>query len=163
MIFLYTDHETERERKKAKVCLLSAGGILLAALTACVVLCFHVRTGNESRLFKLTVALFTLAGWTAILLYSLGYKPAQAEYRHREHILKGESQAYEGVLTVSGGAFRIPKSITVKKAAIATGEETVRLNLDASLAGRMPPDGTKVRVLTVRQYITAFEVCDEKD
>ena len=36
------------------------------------------------------------------------------------------------------------------------------LSLNARLARRMPPDGTRVRVRTVRRYITAFEVCDEE-
>ena len=65
---------------------------------------------------------------------------------------------YEGELRVAPGAFRIPRSITVRKASVRQGEETVSLSIDASLARCLPPDGTWVRVKAVRKYITAFEV-----
>ena len=74
-------------------------------------------------------------------------------------ILADETEVeYEGVLRLSHGTFQIPKSIAVRKVNIRQEEETVSLNIDARLARRLPLDGTSVRVMTVRKYITAFEV-----
>ena len=56
----------------------------------------------------------------------------------------------------------LPRSIAVRRALLTENGETTALSLNARLARRMPPDGTRVRVRTVRRYITAFEVCDEE-
>ena len=37
-------------------------------------------------------------------------------------------------------------------------EEPRKLNIDARLVKKLPPDGTRVRVRTVRKFITAIEV-----
>lgn len=163
MVSLYSHEEKNRMKKRAVICLATACAVLGAALIACVVLCTKVRTGNAEKLLYWVIGLFTLAGWFFILMIGLGYRPFQAEYRHMEGILNGPEEMDEGRLTVSPVSFRIPKSIVIRKAALTNGEETRTLNVDARLAKMLPKNGSRVRVKTVRKYITAAEACDEND
>ena len=161
MVSLYSKDEKNRMKKRAMLFLMIACAVLGGALIACIVLCTQVRTANAERLLYWSIGLFTAAGWFFILMISLGYKPFQAEYRHMEGILNGAEESWEGRLTVSPVSFRIPKSIVIRKVTLTDGEEKVTLNVDARFAKSLPQDGSRVRVKTVRKYITAVEACDE--
>lgn len=163
MIVLYHQEDARRMGVRAKAGRAAAGGILAAALIACVALCCQVRTGNAQTLYRWVVALFTLAGWGAILLTRFLIRPCQAEYQHMTSILSGEAEILEGKLTVAPESFQVPRSIRVRKAHLTSGEESCTLNVDDRLAAQLPPDGTHVRLQAVRRYITAVEVCHEDD
>ena len=159
MTVLYTAEEMERQKRRAKWSGAAAWTALALGWLACAVLCFFVRTGNAKDMLLLIIGLATVSGWVFILLRQMVYVPAHAEAHHMAGILADENkEEFEGVLRLSPGGFQIPKSIIVKKAYIQQGEESVTLNVDASLARRLPPEGALVRVETVRKYITAFEV-----
>lgn len=158
MTELYGRKETRRFRRLA---LLSGGlsaAILAGGLAACVALCCQVNTLNAARLEKTVVTVSVLTGWTALPLFFLAYRPARAEYRHMDGILRGEQAEFSGVLTVAPGEIALPRSISVKKAVLEENGKEVPLTLNARMARRMPPNGTRVRVTAVRRYITAFEV-----
>ena len=158
---LYTTHESQIMKNRARVTLLAALAFLCGGMILCVSLCGQVRTGNEKQMFLRVVTAFTLAGWCAILLLRLGYAPARAECRHALHLAAGEAKEYQGVIRVSPQAFKIPRSIYVQKAVLQQEDDAVTLHVNARLAHRLPPDGTSIRVQTVKQFITAYEVCDE--
>ena len=163
MTELYHPEEEKRLSRLAACSLAAAVGILAGALILCVGLCFRVNTGNAGWMLRKAVVCSTLGGWIAMALYFWVYRPSRAESRHMAGILAGEKQEYRGYLTVDSAERQLPCSISVRRAALENGGETVHLILDARLARRLPPSGAFVRVAAVRKYITAYEVCDEKD
>ena len=160
MIFFYSQAEALRVERRAKISLYVSFALVLSALIACVVLCTRVNTGNAAAMLYTVIGVFTLAGWVAILLLRLVYFPSAAAGRHMKSILGGEEEEGEGSLSLSPAAFQIPKGILARKVSLAVeGEEEPRkLNIDARLVKKLPPNGTRVRVRTVRKFITAIEV-----
>lgn len=161
MISLYSQDEAVRMEKRARRGLISVCALLGAALAVCIVLCTRVRTGNAEKMLYAVIGVSSLAGWAAILLFSLLYLPSRAEYMHMKHMLSGEPEEYEGRIRISPAVIQIPRSILVRKVFLTDGEETRTLYLDHRLIRRMPENGTPVRVQTVKKYITAWEALDE--
>ena len=151
----------ERHRRRAAWSGAAAWGALALGWLACAALCFFVNTANARRMLFGVIGLATVSGWVFILLRQMVYLPAHAEANHIAGIIAEETTEYEGVLRLSPGAFQIPRSIAVRRATLTNGEESVTLSIDAALARRLPPDGSLVRVQTVRKYITGYEVLHE--
>ncbi len=161
MTQLYTSDEIIRMKKKKRCLMTAAASILAAALLACTVLCFHVTGANATRLFALVAALFTLAGWTAIVLVNVFALPAGAWAKHAEGILACSGEEMTGVISSPEQVLRIPKSIWIRKVSLDCGEQQVLLSLPAAKARLLPPAGSTVRVMTARKYIVSFEVLHE--
>ena len=161
MTNFYSKEEMERHHRRAAWSGAAAWAALALGWLACGVLCFFVNTANARRMLFGVIGLATVSGWVFILLRQMVYLPAHAEANHIAGIITEESTDYEGVLRLSPGAFQIPKSILVRRATLTNGEESVTLSIDAALARRLPPDGSLVRVQTVRKYITGYEVLHE--
>lgn len=157
MEHLYTHAESQRWKRRAALTMGISAGAVALALAVCILLCTAVNTANARTLLLCCVALFTLAGWAAILLLFFVYAPARAQAEHIFGMLNGETQVFEGTLTLHRETFRIPKSITVRKATLHTDEGPVSLNVSAALAHRLPTD-RRLRLETVRRYIAAYEV-----
>ena len=161
MTRFYSKEEMERYRRRAVWSGAAAWGALALGWLACAVLCFFVNTANARRMLIWMIGLSTVSGWAFILLRQLVYAPAHADASHMAGILADEAEKteeFEGLLRLSPGAFQIPKSIAVRRATLTNSEESTSLTVDASLARRLPPDGSRVRVQTVRKYITGYEV-----
>ena len=158
MTNFYSKEEMERHRRRAAWSGAAAWGALALGWLACGVLCFFVNTANAQRMLYGVIGLATVSGWVFILLRQMVYLPAHAEANHIAGIITEESTDYEGVLRLSPGAFQIPKSILVRRATLTNDEESVTLSIDAAFARRLPPDGSFLRVQTVRKYITGYEV-----
>lgn len=160
MIFFYSQADILRVDRRAKISLYLSFALLALAMLACIVLCMQVNTGNAEQMLYTVIGLFTLAGWIAILLLRLIYFPSTAVCRHMKSIFGGEEEELEGRLSLSPAAFQIPKGILARKISLAVeGEEEPRkLNIDDRLVKKLPSDGTRVRVRTVRKFITAIEV-----
>ena len=154
MISLYSQADALRMDRRAKVSLYVSIGLLLSALIICIVLCAQVNTGNAERM------LYTVIGWIAILLLRLIYFPSAAVCRHMKSIIGGAEEELEGFLSLSPAPFQIPKGILARKVSLAVEgeEETRKLNINDRFVKKLPPDGTRVRVRTVRKFITAIEV-----
>lgn len=161
MTNFYSREEMERHRRRAAWSGAAAWGALALGWLACAVLCFFVNTANARRMLFGVIGLATVSGWVFILLRQMVYLPAHAEANHIAGIIAEEAAEYEGVLRLSPGAFQIPRSIAVRRATLTNGEESVTLSIDAALARRLPPDGSLLRVQTVRKYITGYEVLHE--
>ena len=161
MTNFYSREEMERHRRRAAWSGAAAWGALALGWLACAALCFFVNTANARRMLFGVIGLATVSGWVFILLRQMVYLPAHAEANHIAGIIAEETTEYEGVLRLSPGAFQIPRSIAVRRATLTNGEESVTLSIDAALARRLPPDGSLVRVQTVRKYITGYEVLHE--
>ena len=161
MTNFYSKEEMERHRRRAAWSGAAAWGALALGWLACGVLCFFVNTANAGRMLFGVIGMATVSGWVFILLRQMVYLPAHAEANHIAGIITEESTDYEGVLRLSPGAFQIPKSILVRRATLTNDEESVTLSIDAAFARRLPPDGSFLRVQTVRKYITGYEVLHE--
>lgn len=157
MKHLYTPEEARRWKARASRTKAFSIGALALALAVCILLCTRVTTANAQTLLLWAIALFTLAGWTAILLMYLVYAPARAQAVHIGGMVSAEAECAEGVLTLLKETFPIPKSITVRKATLQTAEGPVSLSVSAALARQLPV-GVPLRVMTVRRFITAYEV-----
>jgi len=160
---LYSGTILAQFQTRAKRC---AGAILALAglcLASCIYLCSCVRTGNAAALLVCVVALSTLAGWAAMCLLVFVYAPARAQSGHIAGILKEETAQHEGEIFLRREKLHIPQSIDICKVRLISGEEEIRLNVNARFAHELPPDGTRVRVTTARKFITAFEVAHEKE
>lgn len=158
MKHLYTREEALRWRRRASLSLGISIAAVTLALTVCIILCTQVSTANAQTLLLSVIVLFTLAGWTAILLLYFSYAPAKAQAEHIRGMLAEEPQPCEGVLTLHRETFRIPKSVTVRKATLLTDDGPVSLSVSAGLARMLPRNSVRVRVWTVRRFITAYEV-----
>lgn len=161
MTKFYSQKEMERHRRRAAWSGAAAWGALALGWLASAALCFFVNTANAQRMLFWVIGLATVSGWVFILLRQMVHSPAYAEASHTAGILADETEKteeYEGTLRLSPGAFQIPKSIAVRRATLINGEESVTLSIDAAYARRLPPDGSFLRVQTVRKYITGYEV-----
>jgi len=157
MTRLYTLKEAKRWKQRAALMLALATGLVALALIVCIALCTQVNTGNAQSLLSATITLFTLAGWTAILLGYFGYLPARAQAEHIGGMTTGTEEELEGVLTLLPETFRIPKSVTVRRATLDTPQGPVSLSVSAALS-RQLPTGVPLRVLTVRRFVAGYEV-----
>lgn len=156
---LYTPQAAQHWQHRAKTSLWLSLGLMAAALAVCILLCTRLTTANTQTLLLTDIILFTLAGWICMLVLYFVYAPAKAQATHMAGMLTAEPEIYEGVLTLHRESFHIPKSITVRKASLHTGEDALTLNVSASLS-RQLPQGKRLRVWTVRKYITAYEVLE---
>lgn len=159
MEMLYTPAAAARWEKRAQRSLWAMVITGAAALLGCIIMCTQVCTANAQPLLLAVIGLSTLAGWAVILLLSFAYLPARRQADHMRSMLEEETEAFEGMLTLSPMHFAIPRSIVIRKAAIRLEgeEEPVSLSVNAALADRLPRNGVCVRVLTARRYIIAVE------
>ena len=138
---------------------------ILAVLTPAVftVLCLLTRTGNARVMHGAMLAATAILGGAAIAVYTLQLRPARQERKHLEMLRKEQKTLMEGRLEVTVESFRIPKSVRVRRVILASGKEDERpalLNVDERWVGRMPPDGSKVRLAAVHSYIAGAEICE---
>lgn len=156
---LYTLQAAQHWQRRAKTSLWLSLGLMAAATAVCILLCTRLTTANTQKLLLTDIVLFTLAGWVSMLVLYFFYAPAKAQATHMAGMLAAEPETHEGALTLHRETFRIPKSITVRKASLHTSEGDLTLNVSASLA-RQLPQGKRLRVWAVRKYITAYEVLE---
>lgn len=157
MIRLYSHEAACRFQRRARASLGLSLGLMGTALAVCIFLCTRLTTANAQTLLFATIALFTLAGWAAMLVLYFVYGPARAQASHMLGMLSAQEESYEGTLELTRDTFRIPRSITVCKACMHTQAGSISLNISAGLA-RQLPRGKRLRVWAVRRYITAYEV-----
>ena len=155
-----TDEEWNRVESREKRYLLVFR--ILACMTPAVfvLLCLLIRTGNARVMHGVMLTVTAVLGSAGVIVYTLFLQPARQERNHLEMLRNGEKTYREGLLTVSGQGFRIPKSVRVRPVVLETGNEEERpalLNVDERWIGRMPPDGTTVRVAEVNGYIAGVE------
>ena len=159
---LYTPEEAAAVRARAKRLKNVLWILALTGLVICVVLCCLVNTANESAVRIAVTAVSAVFGWAVILVWALGYAPAKAVHTHMEGVLGGEREVFSGALSLEEGVWHIPKSIWIRKVNLTDGEGNVqKLSILAEKAGALPPEGTEVRVETVRKYILTVEVLHE--
>ena len=145
-----------RSRRSTLVFRLFAAAMLLAFVTMCLL----TRTANARIMFIVMLASMIPAGIICILLYCLRVRPDRAAVKHTRMLLDGETETAEGEFLYAGGPVQIPGSVRVLPVILRNGEESRRLHLDETLAGRMPAEGTRIRVQTVSRYITGAEAMD---
>lgn len=155
---LYTAEEAQRWKRRSSFAIAASAGVAALALAICIVLCTQVSTANAQTLLLCVIALSTIAGWTGILLFFFVHAPAKAHAEHIRGMLSEEPELHEGILTLHRDSFCIPNSITVRRATLLTDDGSLSLNVSAGLAKNLPGGGARLRVGTVRRFITAYEV-----
>ena len=158
MIRLYTPESARRWKRRAALLMSLALGLVALALVINIILCTKITTANAQTLQGVCIGLFTLAGWSCILLLYFAYTPAKAQAVHMAGMFSAPSETFEGTLTIHKDSFRIPRSVTVRKATLETADGPLSLSVCAALVPRLPGNGTRVRLTTVRKYITGYEV-----
>ncbi len=117
---LYSREALSRLRRNNGRWTAAVAALAGAALLACVVLCFCVRTRNASAMLLRIIAVSTLGGWAVIALWLNVVLPGRREAEHEAHMLDGPSEFDEGVVTVSRELLRIPKSARLLLRSCAT-------------------------------------------
>lgn len=160
MTFLYSPEKLKRTERREKTGRALVWGLSFVFLAACVFFCLNTRMGNEREMMTAAVVLSVLGGWTVMGIAFFYWLPARAEYRHMQGILEGQEEEAEGVLRRTDSWFSIPRSVTVRRILLTQDGGELALQADAPLCRLLPPDGTRVRVRTVRRFITAWEAYD---
>ena len=160
MISFLNEQAVRESREKARRATLLWGGLGAGMGVLLAVLCLLTRTGNVRTMLAAAWAGLILPGLGWIALWMFRTEPARAEARHLEGLAEGTPESREGILSFTGDSFRIPKSVRVRKIRLETAEDVLSLNLNERLWRRMPPDGSRVRVQTVRKFITGLEVLE---
>lgn len=156
MISLISPQELDRTRRQVRrytAALYILCGLGLAVFTA---LCLLTRTGNAAAMLRAGCASLVLSGWICIVFFLCALQPARRKQTHLEGLLNREPDRLEGRFFLTGDAFQIPKSVRVRKVRLETGKESLLLNLDEEKLSLAPPDGTEVRLETVRKFITGI-------
>lgn len=157
--------ELTKQKKRARAGAWIFRAAAAGTLVFFIVLCLVIRTANARTVTRTMLAGTTLLGWLCIGLYMLRVRPDRARAQHTEMLLEGKAEDYEGILRLADRTVQVPKSILIRRVTLE-GEtpanpteepEKKRLNLDEHLAGRMPPEGSRVRVRAVNDYITGLE------
>ncbi len=130
------------------------------ALVFFVTVCLVTRTGNARAMLYLAMAGTILAGWGMIVLWMFCIEPTRAEQKHLAGLAELEPEIREGRFSMTSDVFRIPRSVRIRKVRLETENETLSLNINERLTGRMPPDDSLVRAETVRKFITGLEVLE---
>ncbi len=159
---LYSARELRRWQKRAGRFLIAAVFAAVYGLAVCIGLCGRVNTATAEILLYAVIGLSVLAGWAVILIVAFGYLPAKAEVIHREGMLAEPAEEVCGVLTVEKQKWKIPHSIAFCKASLANGEEKHACQVDVKLLRQLPQNGTRVRAVIRRRFITAWEVQHEE-
>lgn len=162
-------NDLTKQETRARACTWIFRAAAAGTLILYIILCLIIRTANAQAVTWTMIISMTLLGWFCIGFYMHAVRPARARAEHLKMLLSGKTEEYEGVLRLSGLSVQVPKSIRIRRIALE-GEpgpnpteepERKRLNLDEDLMGRMPPDGSRVRVRAVNEYLTGVEVLAE--
>ena len=157
---LYSEKQTACKNRKLLLWRILLPLFSIAALAVCACIVLHTKTGNAARSFWSCLSVFTLGGWFVILVRMLRLLPIKRVIAHEKGILNSiESPAeHIGVLTRAGVWFTLPSSITLMKLVLLTDDgEKVNLSVEKSRMKLLPKDGTRVKVASVRGFITEVE------
>ena len=160
---LYSPEALERVRRRNRLWTAALLFFSLAALAVCVSLCLRATTLTADFTEKRVVILSTLCGWTVIALWLELVLPWRREAVHMAHMLSGERECAEGVLTVTDELLRIPHSAPLLRAELRSGEQLHSLTVSPRRAKLLGETPRRVRVWTVFGCIVAWEALDEGD
>lgn len=157
---LYTEKQTARRARAVMLWRVSLLALCALSIFALIGVILRVGTGNAVASFWACLILFTLTGWIVILARELILLPMKRVIAHERGILRSREspEAHIGVLTRAGMWFTLPASITLMKLTLITENgENVRLSVEKSRLKLLPKDGTRVKVVSVRGFITEVE------
>ena len=160
---LYAPEALERLRRKNRIWTVILAALACAALAACIILCATLETLNAQAVQRRIIAVSTLGGWLIIALWLNVVLPNRREAAHQAHMLEGERETDEGVLTVTGELQRIPKSAPLLRAELRSGERLRRISVSPKKAAMLGATPRRMKVWLVFGCIVAWEAEDERD
>ena len=131
---LYSRAALDRLRQKNRRWMIVLAALACAVLIACVVLCAMVGTLNAASMQRRIVSVSTLGGWLVLALWLNAALPSRREAVHQAHMLEGERETDEGVLTVTRELQRIPKSAPLLRAELRDGERVRHISVSPKKA-----------------------------
>ncbi len=160
---LYAPEALERLRRKNRIWTAALAALACAVLIACAVLSAMAGTLNAQAMQRRIVAVSTLGGWLVIALWLNVALPNRREAAHQAHMLDGEREADEGILTVTKELQRIPKSAPLLRAELRSGERVRRVSVSPKKAAMLGPTPRRMKVWLVYGCVVAWEAEDERD
>ena len=154
---LYTPAALARLRRYNRIWTLTVAALACAALAVCVVLCARIGTLNAKAMQWRIIAVSTLGGWLVIALWWNLLLPRRREAVHQQHMLEGEREADEGVLTVTKELHIVPKSAPLLRAELRRGQGVRRIFVSPRKAAALRAATGEVRVWTVYGCVVAWE------
>ena len=156
---LYTAGALERLRRKNRIWMIVLAALGCAALAACVVMCALTGTRSAAAMQWRIAAVGTLGGWLALFLWLNVVRPGRREATHQAHMLDGERETDEGVVTVIGELLDIPKSAPMLRAELRNGERVRRITVSPKKAAMLGSTPRRMKVWLVYGCIAAWEPC----
>ncbi len=160
---LYSRETLERLARKNRIRTAVTAALACAVLVVCVVLCAGIRTLNAEEMHKRIVAVSALGGWIVLALWLNAALAGRREEEHQRHMLDGERECDEGVVTVTEQLLRIPKSAPLLRAELRDGERIRRLSVSPKKAALLGPTPRRMRIWTVFGSIVAWAPCSGGD
>ena len=160
---LYTPEALALLRRKNRTWTLILAALACAVLIACVVLCCMIGTLNAEAMQWRIVAVSTLGGWLVLALWLNVALPGRREAVHQAHMLEGERETDEGVLTVTKQLQRIPKSAPLLRAELRDGTRVRHVSVSPKKAAELGQTPRRMKVWLVFGCVVAWEACDEGD
>lgn len=152
-----SQEELELREKQYRQLRLLFGILCGLTVLALIIQCLLTRTENAALMLRIASVSMVVMGWACIAFYLCVLVPRRNRIAHLKSLLSGEKVIREGTFYLDGAPFRIPKSVRVHPVRLECEKETARLNLEEEQIRLAPPDGTPVRVLTVRKFIVGIE------
>jgi hypothetical protein len=153
-----TDKDLIAQRKRVRFYSFLFAGLCAVALAFFVTLCLITRTGNAAATLRAAIVGMILLGFACITVWVCLLSPARLKLTHLEGLASQAPEAREGRFFLTAESFQIPRSVRVRRARLEAEGESLPLNLDEAWVSRVPENGSLVRVLTVRKFITGMEV-----
>ena len=135
--------------------------LLLTATAVCAVICTRVRFYNWRVSFALCAGIFTLAGWTAIILNEFAVKDVRAEYRHIISLQNGEKRRLDCVLISVGAPARVPGGTRLCRVRVLEDDTESVYSVPARFANLLPAPGARAALTLSGSCITGCETYDE--
>ncbi len=160
---LYTPEALACLRRKNLIRIVVLAALSCAVLTACIVLCAMIGTLNAGAMQWRIVTVSVLGGWAALAFWFGVVLPGRREAAHQSHMLEGERECDEGLVTVLPQLLRIPKSAPLLRAELRDGERLRHLTVSPNKAALLGPTPRRMKVRTVFGCIVAWEASDAGD
>ena len=158
MTEIYTKAELLKLERKYSCCKRVILVLILISLFLCIALCVFTRTVNSTQHLLATVSVSVISGWIVIFLLNIVLLPMLHEISHRRGIMKEQKTIEDAIIVSAGERIHIPGSIDIVTIQANVGSETKTYRILARFAADIPVSGSKIRISSMRGYVTWLEV-----
>ena len=153
---LYSQEDISRLTRKKKICLYTVAAVAVVCVGAVATLLARTDAYNEKITRYTAEAAAVLLGW-AVLALLAGAKGCRQYLKHTQAMLSGPQTDHAGTLGTPEKEQRIPGGTDYRRVMLDTGHGAKALCVHPKKAALLPPAGTRVRIVSVFGFITAWE------